>query len=267
MFDFFIHKILRKPIRLHVSTKRTVKKPKYSIIFLHGISATSNTWLQTFNLLKKDPSLNSIQLFNLDLLGYGKTLSADWLKYDYVEHEKALLATIKKLHIKTPIILIGHSMGALIAADFTRKHPEKVACNILVSPPVLLPTEIASLPDRFYQKTYHEITQNIENLPIETLSPFIEKITNFRSRYTKTTAFSQGMENIILNRENFRIFCQVRKLSVIIHGRFDALVYKPNLLQVCQKNPKMKLISTIGQHDINSLKRQKILQIIKEITK
>lgn len=267
MFSYFWHRILRRPFELKVVNRRTVKKPRYHVIFLHGIAATSHTWRQTFNLVKKEESLADLQLLNCDLLGYGKAATKDWMKYDYTEYIEALLQTVKKLESGVPVILIGHSMGALIAARFAKKYPDLVQMAILVSPPVLLPEEIAGLPDKFYLKTYRKADQLIEKPPLSTLAPFIEKVSAFRSKYTKTPAFARSMENIVLNNDNFATFCELEVPGVIIHGRVDPLVYGPNLARVVKKNENLQLLCTIGHHDINSVKRQKILKILKEVTK
>ncbi len=54
-----------------------VQHPKLTVVFLHGISATSETWRNTLRQLSKDPDLTEVRIIALDLLGFGKSLRAD----------------------------------------------------------------------------------------------------------------------------------------------------------------------------------------------
>ena len=149
------HKVFLMPIRLRAAFDRRVPDPELTVIFLHGISATSDTWRSTFKQLSKNSDLAKVRLIALDLLGFGKSLHASWLDYDYLDYEKALNHSIKHLRIRTPIVLVGHSMGSLIAADYVVNFAsaQPIMQMILVSPPVLMSDELAKLPDRAYTKT------------------------------------------------------------------------------------------------------------------
>ncbi len=134
------HRFLRRPIRLKVAIDNKAKNPRLTVIFLHGISATSDTWRTTIRQFSANPDLKGVRLVALDLLGFGKSLQSSWLDYDYLDYEKALENSFKKLKITSPIVLVGHSMGSLIAADFAVNFQSdfELAGLILVSPPVLM---------------------------------------------------------------------------------------------------------------------------------
>jgi pimeloyl-ACP methyl ester carboxylesterase len=84
------------------------------VIFLHGIAAESATWRAVFHEISQDHSLQNVRLVALDLLGFGKSLHAGWLDYDYYDYITAINHTIKHLKISSPVVLVGHSMGAQI---------------------------------------------------------------------------------------------------------------------------------------------------------
>ena len=267
-WTYFLHKVLNKKFKLRIGLKRKVKNPALTVIFLHGISANSGTWKTVFSELEKNQNLNRVKLIGLDLLGFGKSLRADWLDYNYAEYETALKNSLKTLKIKTPLILVGHSMGSLIIADFLKNISKAEAKKynikdiILISPPVLKPRELASLPDKFYLKSYSSLHKIADTLVARALASFVSKISSFRREYLKTTAFAKSMENIILNPRNYETFENIKSETTIIHGRFDPLVFGPNLESLTKKNKNLNLINVIGDHDITSRKRAKIEEIL-----
>lgn len=262
------YKPLKHPIRLKRIYDSHNKDAKYTVIFLHGIAATSNTWRSTINAFLKDNSLRDFRFITFDLLGFGKALRADWLNYDYDEYSQALFKTIRHLRIKTPIILVGHSMGSLISANFATNYPEKISRLILVSPPVLKASEAAKLPDKFYQKSYSTLPKVADDPIIRTLANFIQKVSSFRADYLNTIAFERSMKNIVLNHKNYQLFKHLTIPAVIIHGRFDPLVLQANLNEIAKANADfVKLIQVTAQHDISLSKRDKIKAVLKGFLK
>lgn len=265
------HKILRVPIRLSVAYDNKVRRAKVTVIFLHGISATSTTWNTTLKQFSRDPDLKNVRLVALDLLGFGKSLHADWLKYNQIEYLRALHKALRKLHPHGHIILVGHSMGALIAADYVVNYERAIDISklILVSPPLLMADDLAKLPDQVYTKSYASLHKIAKDVPAaEVLAKIAEKFTSFRSDYIKTTAFERSMENIILDPHNYRTFLKIHIPTLLIHGHFDPLVIGANLKRVAARNPRyVNYISVIGQHDISVGKRAKILAEIKKTLK
>lgn len=265
------HRFLHVPIRLKAAYERRVPHPALTVVFLHGISATSDTWRGTLKQLAADPALDNVRLIALDLLGFGKSLHADWLDYDYLDFENALDQALKHLRVKTPVVLVGHSMGSLIAADYAVNFQPSVDLIklILVSPPVLMAEELARLPDKAYTKTYSSLHHIATDVPAaEVLARLVQRFSSFRSAYIRTAAFAKSMEQVILNRKNYQTYTKLRLPAVIIHGHFDPLVLHSNLKRAARQNPRyITYLSVIGHHDISVGKRAKILSEIKKVLK
>lgn len=263
------HRFFRRPIRLKPIFDNKVKNPKLTVVFLHGISATSETWRITFRDFSKDPALKNVRLVALDLLGFGKSLQSNWLDYDYLDYNKALDATFKKLGVTSPVVLVGHSMGSLIAADYATKYTPAVDLVhlILVSPPVLMSEELAKFPDKAYMKSYGSLSKLAKDEPaMEVVANLIQRFSSFSSKYIKTSAFGRSMENIILNHQNYDTFTKIRIPTLIIHGHFDPLVMRSNLKHVADYNSKyVRFVSVMGHHDVSSNKRSKILIELKQV--
>lgn len=265
----FVHKILHYPIHLKVTYDSKVKNPRLTVIFLHGISATSATWRTTIRQFSNNPDLAGVRFIALDLLGFGASLQSKWLDYDYQDYNQALDVSLKHLKITGPVVLVGHSMGSLIAADYAINFKPSVDLVrlILVSPPVLMAEELAKLPDKVYTKSYGSLHRLAKDEPVmEVIANFIQRFSSFSSKYLKTPAFGRSMDNIILNRYNYRTFTKLRVPTLIIHGHFDPLVMRSNLKRVAENNSRyITFISVMGHHDISAQKRSKILIELKKV--
>lgn len=265
----FWHRFLNAPVYLKSAYDNKVKNPRLTVIFLHGISATSETWRTTFHTFSKNPDLKGVRLIALDLLGFGKSLQSNWLDYDYLDYNTALNASLKKYKVTGPIVLVGHSMGSLIAANYATNYHSSVNLVglILVSPPVLMPEELSKLPDRVYTKSYSSLHRLARDEPVmEVIANFIQRFSSFSSKYIKTPAFGRSMEQVILNHNNFQTFTNVRIPTLIIHGHFDPLVMRSNLKHAAEANPEyIRFVSVMGHHDVSSQKRTKILIELKRI--
>lgn len=268
----FWYQIFRRPVRLAINYDNKIKNPQAVVVFLHGISANSSTWTLTIDQIRKDHELADIRLVAMDLLGFGKSLHADWLDYDYLEYNQALDRALTGLGIKnTPVVLIGHSMGALIAADYATSFTPSVNLRqlILVSPPVLMAAELARLPDQVYTKSYSSLHKFAMDVPAaDVIARIIQRFSHFRSNYLKTAAFAKSMEQIILNRKNYQTFTKIRTPTLIIHGHFDPLVIGANLRRATKQNSQyITYRSVIGHHDLSAGKRARIITELKEILK
>jgi pimeloyl-ACP methyl ester carboxylesterase len=72
-----------------------------------------------------------------DARGHGKSSVPDY-GYRYEDHANDVLGLIEALRLSPPI-LIGHSMGGLVAAAVASRNPELLRCLILADPTFLSP--------------------------------------------------------------------------------------------------------------------------------
>ena len=263
MFDFFLHRILNRPFSMRIRYDRKPQNPTATIIFIHGIAASYSTWNKTVSEISKDPDLKTVRLIGLDLIGFGKNRKTNCFCHDYENYAKSLSHTLKKLRIKTPIVLAGHSMGCLISADYVTRHQNSVKALVMVSPPFLRPQDIRKLPDKLYKKGFTKIKDHANNPFVTSFGKFISKISSLDSRSIKTQAFKECMENIILSDSSWQTATKLKIPTYIIHGRLDPVVSGSSLKNLATKNQNITLTKAIGTHDITGVKRRKVIAAIK----
>lgn len=142
-----LSRFLRRPPLLHVAVDAG-QGP--AVILIHGIASSSVTFEHVVPLI--EPYHRAIAI---DLLGFGASPAPE---YTIEEHVASLARTIRKLRLRGTFVLVGHSMGALIAARYTATRGRRVAKIVLVSPPVYLtPAAIGAPVDRAAMGLYFRV--------------------------------------------------------------------------------------------------------------
>jgi len=101
-------------------------------ILLHGFLSSSKYWNKIQPLLSE----SGVRVITIDLLGFGAAPKPKQSRYDYDAHTQHLDDVLGYLKISTTVTIIGHSMGALVASNFTKQNPGKVQSLILLHPPL-----------------------------------------------------------------------------------------------------------------------------------
>ena len=104
------------------------------IVLLHGFLSSSRYWKQVQPYL----TAAGYRVITIDLLGFGEAPKPSQSTYNYSEHVAHIDSALAQLNIDKPFVLIGHSMGALIAARFAILHPAKINSLILLHPPLYM---------------------------------------------------------------------------------------------------------------------------------
>lgn len=225
------------------------------IVFLHGMLGSGLYWREQMELLK-----NHHHVIALDLLGFGRSPKPSNLKYDRDDHINYILKTLDAIGIKTPITLVGHSMGALLALSLTTKYPERISRLVLISMPIYKNATEAQreitqskIVPRFmyYGPTARVICSAMGMLrPLsQILAPLYFKhlpkdVARDATRHT-WFSYSRSMENII---ENQNVLADLRKVKVpvlVLFGAKDAVVKSTNLeeIKLCCKDIEVRLLN------------------------
>jgi len=250
MLDTFIHKYLHVPYRLYVHTDQKTKSPRATVLLLHGIGNTSSSWDEVVERLPND-----IRVISMDLLGFGGSPSPRWLKYDINVQARSVIATLLRLGIRQPLIVVGHSLGSLTAIEMTKRYPLIVKSLILCSPPLYsTDAKHARLPDqaKILQEFYRLVIKNsqriINTAPVGTRFSLVGKI--FKISRHNAAAYMAALESSIMHQTSLEDIMKLKKPVRIIHGAFDPVVIKANLNEAVRVNKKINLSVIIAGHEM-----------------
>jgi pimeloyl-ACP methyl ester carboxylesterase len=99
------------------------------VILLHGMVSTHRYWQDIVERLA-----GKRRLIMPDMLGFGASPKPRKATYDIDELIASLERTLKNYRFKQPPVLVGHSMGAVVALRWAREKPEKFSGLVLSSP-------------------------------------------------------------------------------------------------------------------------------------
>ena len=128
-----------------------------ALVLLHGIGSSSASWL--FQL----ESLAGYRLIAWDAPGYGGSAFLSVAQPQPADYAQALHEFLERLLLKD-VVLVGNSLGCLMAAAYAAAHPERVRSMVLLGPA----GGYADLPDREAKLT--ERLRQLDNLGPEGLA-------------------------------------------------------------------------------------------------
>ena len=102
------------------------------VVLIHGVSGPMMVWDRTVELL----STNGFRTLRFDLYGRGASGRPPDGQYGLPQYLAELdrVLTLAQVPPDAPLMLVGSSMGAMIASEFTSLHPERVAALALIGP-------------------------------------------------------------------------------------------------------------------------------------
>jgi pimeloyl-ACP methyl ester carboxylesterase len=193
---------------------------------IHGIASSSVTFERLVPLVEPFHRVIAI-----DLLGFGESPAPDDAEYTIDEHTAALARTLRALRLREPFVLVGHSMGALIASRYAATNSGKVTKLVLISPPIYLPTStIGGASGRtamdLYFRTYEYLRENKEftmraAASLARLSP-IKNLLDVSERNWRPFALS--LQNSIETQTTLSDLATVQVPVELIYGSLDPLL-------------------------------------------
>lgn len=223
----WLQRLLRRPPSLHVASDTGNGPP---VVLLHGIASSSVTFEYVVPLLAERHRVVSI-----DLLGFGASPAPPDAQYTIEEHVAALHRTLRQLRVQS-FVLVGHSMGALIAARYAATHRTAVTRLVLVSPPIyLVPAEIGTPLDRaamgLYFRLYEFLRANKKftiraAAGLARLSPIKNLLDVSEHNWD---AFVSSLEKAVESQTTVSDLAQVSVPIHLVYGTLDPFLHPAGL--------------------------------------
>lgn len=224
------HRYLNVPYTLNVHEFRSPKKPKATYVLIHGIGNTLHSWDDVVAKMPKD-----VRIVGLDLLGFGNSPKPNWAIYNAKTQARSVGVTLLGLRMVQQPIIVGHSLGALVAVEIAKRYSLVPKRLVLCSPPFYSPrsSEAKKLgsQDDMLRTLYDVARKHPEKL--EKFSPFAVKLglANKTLNITQDNvpSYIAALESSIINQTSLQDVAKLKVPIDIFYGTFDPVVIKKHI--------------------------------------
>ena len=120
----------------------TVPSPKAALVVVHGLGEHSGRYDNLLNAL----SDSGVSVYACDSRGFGRSAGKRGCVSsfaDYVDDQKIFIDMLKSANPKTPLLMLGHSLGGLIAFKYALEYGSSISGIILSSPAFVFTGKVA----------------------------------------------------------------------------------------------------------------------------
>jgi pimeloyl-ACP methyl ester carboxylesterase len=206
------------------------------VILLHGIAASATTFDKVI-----PPLSEHHRCISIDLLGFGSSPSPEGAEYTIEEHVASLVVTIASLKLRAPFILVGHSLGALLAARYAANYPALVSRLVLVSPPVYVASSEISDPlvrtqVGLYMKAYEFLRTNKEFTIANgaRIAKLLQISTIFELSEKNWDPFILSLKNCIESQTTVSDIAAVNVPIDVVYGALDQFI-TPGTMRIVEQ--------------------------------
>ena len=226
-----LHRYLRVPYTLHVFEFRSPKKPRATFVFIHGIGNTLHSWDEVIAKMPRD-----VRLIGVDLLGFGQSPKPHWAVYDAKTQARSVGVTLARMHLTQRPIIVGHSLGALVAVELAKRYPFVPEKLVLCSPPFYATdsTDTSLSADAALRSIYKTALRHPDQLIH--ISPLLVKMglanKSLSINDTNISSYRAALESSIINQTSLDDVATLTLPITILYGAFDPVVIGKHISQL-----------------------------------
>lgn len=252
--------MLGRPYRLNVGYDQGRGK---TLLLLHGLAQNGQKWQPLIDTVDD----SKWRVIAPDLFGFGDSPKPTWTKYDVNEHARMVVNTLKRLRVKYPMTIVGHSMGCLVASHIAATYPKMVKRLILYQPPLFVDDPTYRRHHRrrsryFAFYTYIADRPQLTFLKSQFLRRLARRLSGLRLEEDDWLPFELSLRNTIMQQQVYDELRDTKIPTDIIHGRLDIIVTRTQLNKMFAHNKKIKLHLTNEIHDITPRAARFISQLL-----
>lgn len=220
------------------------KQKEQTVVLLHGFVSSQLYWKRLIPYIQNA----GYKVVTIDLLGFGNSRNIPTNHYTYESHVAHIEKCLTNAEIPVPFLLIGHSMGALLSAQYCAKHPEHIRNLVLLHPPIYNSVEQAR-QTLYTSSTLYKflLTSRFRKLGWGILKFMPTGIANHQGKGREGS-----LENVILRDDNLYLLTNPSVKTLLIIGEKDRQIYVKNLREITiSKNVSIDIVDT-GHHSARS---------------
>lgn len=219
------------------------------VILIHGFLSSSRYW----NKMRPSLVASGYKVVCIDLLGFGKATKPADIDYSYDDQVAYVHNIISHLAPTKPPILIGHSMGALIATRYAIRYPSTLESLTLLHPPLYKSTHEAHATLRETGVLYrHLLDSKYRNIAWTILRSCFPRIISAHTHYSRESS----LKNVIVKAEALSDLKIINTKTLLLVGLQDRPVYTKNL-RGARLSPSVVIVKKDVDH--HSVVRQSAL--------
>lgn len=253
--SFLVHRYLRIPYALHTHEFRSPKRPRATYVFIHGIGNTLHSWDEVVKRMPRD-----VRIIGIDLLGFGKSPLPSWAVYSAKTQARSVGVTLLKLGLLQKPIIVGHSLGALVAVEVAKRYPLLPRQLVLCSPPFYKPQidgarRLPTSPDDALRRLYAVAKKHPDQLT--QFSSLAVKIglanKTFNITSDNVVSYTGALESSIINQNSLEDVSRLRTPITIFYGVFDPVVIKKHITTLAKTHEHISAVKLAAGHEVVGL--------------
>ena len=247
---------MRPPNALHYVEMGAKSAPP--ILFLHGITGSRRYWLKKVRALSRDH-----RLILPDLIGFGLSPKPH-VEYTIDLFRDSVRGLVEELDLaSSPLVIVGHSLGSLIALEYAARHGSHVARMVLFSLPRF--TDPVSAHRIFWRGSPHYRRLLNEHSLAETVAQMkrsgLEVTLRYLFRFPWTViidshkftfrSLTSTLECCLLNYQVDSILPSVPRVPILlVHGQKDSVAPLSHIahLPVRIQGVRLEIVPGTGHH-------------------
>lgn len=210
-----------------------------TVVLLHGFLSSKAYWSKVSRLLSR----RGHRVIAIDLVGFGDAPKPKDIRYSYDDHIRHIHEAISQLNVPKNFMLVGHSMGALLAMRYAYQYPDDVSHLALVNPPMYKDARQASSTLRstgfVYRLLLDSRYRNILWILLRTVGPFSK-----HNRYSR----EGSLKNVINLAYFFEDLERTKLPTLLFIGKNDRAIYLDNLINRRTGKNVEVIIEETGHH-------------------
>ncbi len=234
------------------------------LLFLHALGASGRYWQAGLGVLAA-----THHCIMPDLLGFGDSPKPEHAAYTIEEHLAALTASLKSRGLDQPMIVVGHSLGAVLAVEYAARFPEAAHGLVVLGLPCYrnaaeARTFIGAHGDWFARATVangrvahflcdlmHLIPTLSRRLAVAIAPPqFPRSVAEDSVKHT-WPSYSRTLARCILHHDLGPALAAVSPLPILaLHGTHDPAAPVEAVERLAREMPNLRLETLPGGHHL-----------------